>query len=220
MPDSDFPLTAPPGSPLYFVMNNLKKTSAQLIEEVERLREQLLSRPLVPSAKSNEINGSQWEKDMGRQYLDIAGVIILALNRKGEITLINKKGCELLGYSDKDLIGKNWFDCFLPVRIREDVKTVFSRLITGEIEPIHYHINPILEKGGSERIIAWYNTLKKDELGATIGIISSGEDITSQKQAEADLRESEERYKTLIRTSPDAAPVTRYSDKDVDRLLK
>ncbi|MFH2041002.1 MAG: PAS domain S-box protein [Acidobacteriota bacterium] len=201
-------------------MNNSKKTRTQLIKEVERLREQLLSRPLVPSAKSNEINGSQWEKDMGRQYLDIAGVIILALNRKGEITLINKKGCDLLGFSDKELIGKNWFDCFLPPRVREEVKSVFSRLMAGELEPIYYHIHPILAREGAERIIAWYNTLKKDELGTTIGIISSGEDITSQKQAVAALRESEERYKTLIRTSPDAAPVTRYSNKDVDRLLK
>ncbi|MCJ7680195.1 MAG: PAS domain S-box protein [Candidatus Aminicenantes bacterium] len=188
-------------------MNNSKKTKAQLIEELQGLRTQLQSRPIVSSGKTNETNESQWEKDMGRQYIDIAGVIILALNREGEITLINKKGCELLGFPDKDLIGKNWFDCFLPARVREEVKTVFSRLMAGEIEPIHYHINPILEKGGSERIIAWYNTLKKDEKGTTIGIISSGEDITSQKQVEVDLRESEEKYKTLIRTSPDAVTV-------------
>ena len=49
--------------------------------------------------------------------------------------------------------------------------------------------------------------LKKDEKGDIIGVISSGEDITSQKQAEAALKESEVRYKTLIRTSPDAITV-------------
>jgi len=188
-------------------MDDAKKTKARLIEELQTLREQVRSRPSRLSPEKDETNGSQWEKDMGQQYLDIAGVIILALNREGEITLINKKGCDILGLPEKDLVGKNWFDCFLPARIRGEVKDVFSRLMNGTLEPTHYHVNPILAKDGVERIIAWYNTLKKDEMGTIIGVISSGEDITSQTQAEAALRESEVRYKTLIRTSPDAITV-------------
>ena len=35
------------------------------------------------------------ERDRAQQYLDIAGVIIVAINTKGEVTLINKKGCEV-----------------------------------------------------------------------------------------------------------------------------
>ena len=142
-------------------MDDSKKTKARLIEELQALRQQVLSPPLNPSPEKCQTNDSQWEKDMGRQYLDIAGVIILALNTEGEITLINKKGCDILGLTDKDLIGENWFDSFLPARIRGEVKDVFSRLMRGELEPINYHVNPILTKDGVERIIAWYNTLKK-----------------------------------------------------------
>ena len=49
------------------------------------------------------------EKESAEQYLDIAGVIIVALNNKGETTLLNKKGYEVLQYEEGELLGKNWF---------------------------------------------------------------------------------------------------------------
>jgi len=44
-----------------------------------------------------------------KNYLDLAGVIIVAINRDGIITLLNKKGYELLAYNEGELMGKNWF---------------------------------------------------------------------------------------------------------------
>ena len=64
------------------------------------------------------------EKGKAQRYLDIAGVIMVALNADGKITLINKRGCEVLGYSEHELLGKNWFDTCIPDRMVEDVKKV------------------------------------------------------------------------------------------------
>jgi len=124
------------------------------------------------------------ERDRAQRYLDIAGVIIVALNARGEITLINRKGCEILGYERDELIGQSWFDTCLPAQIREDVKSVSQKLMAGEIEPVEYYENPILTKSGEERIIAWHNTVLTDETGNIIGTLSSGEDITESKRAE------------------------------------
>ena len=60
-----------------------------------------------------------------QNYLDIAGVMLLALDRDGKVTLINQKGCELLGYSFDEIIGRDWFETFLPPAIRNEVKASF-----------------------------------------------------------------------------------------------
>jgi PAS domain S-box-containing protein len=129
------------------------------------------------------------ERDRAQKYLAIAGVMIVAINSKGEVTLINKKGCEVLGYKkEEEIIGQNWFESFLPGRIRNEVKAVFAKLTAGEIEAVEYFENPVLTKSGVERIIAWHNTVLTDEAGNVLGTLSSGADITEHKRAERLLR--------------------------------
>jgi len=115
-----------------------------------------------------------------RRHLDIAGTIFVALDKKGEITLINQKGYRLLGYEKDELIGKNWFDTCLPEKNRKEVKQVFKKLMAGGDESVDYYENPVLTKSGEQRIIAWHNTNLWDEKGHIIGLLSSGEDITEQ----------------------------------------
>ena len=131
------------------------------------------------------------ERDKAQQYLSVARVIIVALNHKGEITLINKRGCEVLGYEEKEIIGNNWFDFCVPETIREEVKQIFHKLMAGEIEVSKYYENPILTRAGEERIIAWKNTILRDKAGHIVGTLSSGEDITERKRTEAELIRSE-----------------------------
>jgi PAS domain S-box-containing protein len=131
------------------------------------------------------------ERDKAKQYLNVARVMILALNLDGDITLINKRGCEVLGYKEEEIIGKNWFDLCVPENIREDVARTFEKLIAGAIEVSEYYENPILTRDGEERIIAWKNTIVRNKAGDIIGSLSSGEDITDRKRAEAELIRSE-----------------------------
>ena len=99
------------------------------------------------------------ERDRVQNYLDVAGVAIVALDAHGKVTLINRKGCEILGYAEREIIGENWFDRFLPESHREHVQAVFSSLIAGEVEPVEYFENPVVTKGGEERLIAWHNSV-------------------------------------------------------------
>ncbi len=131
------------------------------------------------------------ERDKAQQYLDVAGVMIIALDAHGEITLINTKGCEILGYGQKEILGKNWFDGFLPRGRVDKVKSVYGKLMKGEIEQVEYYENPIRTKTGEERIIAWHNSLLRDATGRIIGLLSSGEDITEHKRLEAQLLQAQ-----------------------------
>ncbi len=126
------------------------------------------------------------EQEKAQKYLDIAEVIMLALNKKGEITLINKKGSQILGYEKDELLGRNWFDTCMPERKRKEVRQVYKKIMAGRTEFHEYHENPVLTRSGEERIIAWHNTALWvwDEDKRIIGTLSSGEDITERVRAE------------------------------------
>ncbi|MCX5680124.1 MAG: PAS domain S-box protein [Candidatus Omnitrophica bacterium] len=121
------------------------------------------------------------ERDQAKAYFDVAGVIMVAMDKDQKVTLINDKGCEVLGYVQEDIVGKNWFDTFVPEKQREDVKAVFKKLVKGETEFVEYYENPIITKSGVERIIAWHNTVLKGDDGIMAAILSSGDDITEKR---------------------------------------
>jgi len=109
-----------------------------------------------------KINKSRQRAEL---YLNLAGVIIVAINKEGIITLMNKKGYDVLEYNEGELIGKNWFKTCLPPRLKEEVYDVFKSLMNGEIEPMEFYENPILTKNEEEKIIAWHNTVIYDDSG-------------------------------------------------------
>jgi len=130
------------------------------------------------------------QRDRIQQYLDIAGVILLSLDTNGTVTLINKKGCEILGWSEEEILGKDWFSNFVPESHRQQVKLVFERLKSGYVEELEYFENPVLTKDGEQRIIAWHNSVLTDAAGNFQGLLASGEDITERRQIEEQLRQA------------------------------
>lgn len=153
------------------------------------------------------------ERERAETYLDLAGVMFVAINLRGEVTLVNRKACEVLGYSAQEIVGRNWFDSFLPRHMRETTKEVSEQLLRGEIEPAEYYENPILTSSGQERLIAWHNTILRDSDGAIAGHLSSGEDITDRRQVEENLQGSEERYRTLVANIPGVSYRCLYDER-------
>ena len=137
------------------------------------------------------------ERDRAQKYLDIAEVMFVVIDTDQIVRLINQKGCKVLGYNEKDIINNNWFDNFLPESIRKEVNTVFKKLVAGEIEPVEYFENHVLTKDGDERLIAWHNTVLRDEQGRITATLTSGEDITERKKAEETILENQAQLKSL-----------------------
>ena len=142
------------------------------------------------------------KRDNVQKYLDIAGVIIVVINTDQTVALINKKGCQLLGFEQSEIIGKNWFNQFIPKKDRKKTVSVFIDLVSEKCEPVEYFENYVLTNGGEERLIAWQNSFLKNDEGKIIATLSSGEDITARMKAEVALKESEEKYRHLFKNAP------------------
>ena len=143
------------------------------------------------------------EKERAQQYLDVAGVMMIVINDQGQVTLANKKACEVLGYEEHEITGKNWFDNFIQIENGNSVKRVFKQIMQGDIEPVRYYENYVVTKNGEKKLIAWHNMIIRDNEGNITHTLSSGEDITSRRLAEAALQASEEKYRTLVENASD-----------------
>jgi len=124
------------------------------------------------------------ERDRAQRYLDVAGTVLLALDSDEKVVLINRKGCEVLGLSELDVIGRKWFDDFAPANVREAGRRSFRRFVAGRAGSSEYRESPIITRSGEIRTIAWQDTLVRDNDGNIRGTLSSGSDITERKRME------------------------------------
>ncbi|WAR46365.1 LytS/YhcK type 5TM receptor domain-containing protein [Methylomonas rapida] len=131
----------------------------------------------------------QEQRDLNQRYLDTVQTVMVALDSQGCITMINRFGCELLGYGADELIGRNWFACCLPQpEGMTRVYPVFCRIMAGELQGAEYFENAVRCRDGRLHLIAWHNAHLTDEEGRIVGTLGSGEDITERKQAELSLK--------------------------------
>jgi PAS domain S-box-containing protein len=117
------------------------------------------------------------------EYFDLVGVIIVIIDRKGKVSLINSKGSEILGYNKEEIVGKSWFENFV---LKEDESLeVFNELMDGKKEQSEM---AIVTGNGEIKIISWHNQVLVDDKGNITGILLSGDDITPHKKAEMQIK--------------------------------
>ena len=138
------------------------------------------------------------ERDAGQRYLDTAEVILLVLDTEGRVSLINRKGCEIVGYEERELKGRNWFDICVPEDVRSRSLATFRGIIAERPHANNEYENEVLTKSGERRFISWRCNVLSKGSGRIIGSICSGEDITERREAAQALADSERRLRTLI----------------------
>jgi PAS domain S-box-containing protein len=131
-----------------------------------------------------------FRQEMARaeRYLQIAKAIIVGLDRDGNVNLINRRGCEILGYTEKEILGRNWFETVLAGNSRDAVFGIFRKIMAGELAPMSKYENEIVTKNGEVHYIDWNNDIEKNQKGEIVGTLSSGQDITERKRAEEDAQ--------------------------------
>lgn len=122
-----------------------------------------------------------------RRFADLLGnveLVSIMLDREARITYCNDYLLRLTGWRYAEVIGKNWWDLFVPPEIHELKGEFFAALLDNNPEALH-HENDIVTRSGERRLIRWNNSVLRSETGDVIGMASIGEDITERKQSEA-----------------------------------
>jgi len=169
---------------LEFFAHHMEELGEDVLTFAEEVGEQLA---LLMERKQGE-EALRVEQEKAQLYLNIAGSVIVVIDENENINLLNKAGFKLLGYSEDELIGKNWFANIIPERDREVTKAAFRQMMNEEMEFLEFYENLIRLKDGTEKLIAWHNVLICDKKGKPIGILASGEDITEHRKVDKELR--------------------------------
>jgi PAS domain S-box-containing protein len=127
------------------------------------------------------------ERDRAQSYLEVASTLVVVLDERGHVELVNRQGCELLGFEEDELRGRDWFDAVVPAADRLDARRAFARLVSG-VEPPRDSLETFVRtKHGDDRKIAWRNSALRNEDGEIIAVLRSGEDVTERRRAEAQV---------------------------------
>jgi len=122
-----------------------------------------------------------------KRYFEAAGVMMLALDKEANVVRINTKGCEITGYKECEIVGKNWIDLCIPPEIRNEIRTLFQQVVSKTIPLSERHENDIITKTGERRKISWHNSIICDFDENVIEVLSAGEDITELTQSKIAL---------------------------------
>jgi PAS domain S-box-containing protein len=126
-------------------------------------------------------------------------------DRDGNLIMASPSSAALLGYDSVDeILGKPVAETFYSDPAE---RAVFLAELqkTGNVSNFDTRLK---KKDGSEIFVSTNSHWYQDLSGAVAGVEGIIRDITDRKRAEDALRESEERYRTLIETSPD--PIIMY----------
>ena len=152
-----------------------------------------------------------------RRFTDLLGnveLISMMLDREARITYCNEYLLFLTGWQYEEVIGKSWWELFLPPESQDLRNAFFTSLLDNQPEALH-HENNILTRSGERRFIRWSNTVLRSEDGEVIGTASIGEDITDHKLAERNLRWRTTFFEALVKTSVDGILVVDNQGKKI-----
>jgi PAS domain S-box-containing protein len=121
------------------------------------------------------------------------------LDLQGRITLVNRYASSIFGWTEEELLGRDFIDACVPARIRHQTREKLSNVL-GEADTSVIQ-NAIVTRAGEERMIEWRTTFLRDEEGRVAGTFSSGTDITQRDYAIEALRTAEERMRFALQNA-------------------
>jgi PAS domain S-box-containing protein len=193
------------GATAYIVKSAI---STQLIAALDRVRRREPSPGLVfGSAQANadiqEIlrrsaeleNALRESEERFRLTFEHAGVGMAHVEASGRWIRVNRKLCEIVGYSESELYNMRFQDITHPDDLPADLAQT-EKVMTGELESFVME-KRYLRKDGA---VVWVNltvAARRDSNGQFMHFVTVVEDITARKQAEAQLLQTKQHLQVI-----------------------
>ncbi|MDQ6966602.1 MAG: PAS domain S-box protein [Mariprofundaceae bacterium] len=157
-----------------------------------------------------------------RKIIEMVPDIMLVLDVDGAMLDLNPAAERLYGCLKADVLGKNYYELFLPEDERETVRQDVRKVLAGN--PTHGYENPVISADGKEMCVRWNVDRLLDEQGTPVGVIATGEDITERKEVEDELRAqtlaAETSRKAMLYMLEDLTESHQAIAKGADQLRK
>ena len=119
--------------------------------------------------------------------------------QQGKFVYVNPRFAEIFGYEPHELVGTYPVDIIIHQTFRDIVRENVRKRMEEEVGSIHYEAMG-LKKNGAANWVEFYGN--RVLIGSDPTIIGTMLDITERKQAEEELRSSEQKYKLLFESNP------------------
>lgn len=174
----------------------------KLVHAIQTLQQEVTTLEQKLSTSQKIVARLQKEVERWRLCFDFLEEIVVVVDTKGAISLLNQKGRRLLGFrSPEEYLGRFWHQlCFEPA-VGEAVRFLQKKLLEGELEIIKRYQAPVLNRFGRTRIIDWQTFVVRDKEEKVFGLLHYGWE-TSEKEI-LPTTTPEANYRVLL----DALPV-------------
>jgi PAS domain S-box-containing protein len=146
-----------------------------------------------------------------RQLIEVAQEGIWSINNEYTTVFVNPRMTQMLGYGEKEMMGKSLFDFIDAGGMREKVRAYLAGLTRPGMEGMVEYAFPRKDGGYVDTSVAL--SVIADEKKRKIGILAVVSDITERKQAEKALKESEERFRAISTSAIDAIILSDAENK-------
>jgi PAS domain S-box-containing protein len=114
------------------------------------------------------------------------------LDKNANILYCNEYLRRRTGYSNIDLLNKNWFSIFNANNKWQERNRLYTKRIrSGKIDARHDIL--MIVKSGKRRIIRWNNTILRNENDEIVGVASIGRDITESTKNLKALKQAKQK---------------------------
>jgi diguanylate cyclase (GGDEF)-like protein/PAS domain S-box-containing protein len=182
-------------------VNDQAKTNAELLEENSFLNQRIRELELSDSESKRAEEDLRKSEERYRTILEDIDEGYFEDDLAGNFTFVNDALCRYLGYSREELIGMNYRQYSDEATAKKSYELFYN--IYNTEKPIKRFPGQFISKDGTRHFNEVSASLIRDAKGKPIGFRGISQDVTERKRAEEALRESEERYRTLVENASD-----------------
>lgn len=143
-----------------------------------------------------------------RNLVEHANSIILRWTNEGRITFLNAFGLRFFGYTSEEIIGRHVVGTIVPLTSTNgaDLRALMDSICADPVS-FEQNENENIRRNGERVWVSWTNHIELDDQHQVTEILSVGTDIMARKQAEEQLRRSEEQFRLIMENLADLVAV-------------